>query len=62
MRMTRIATLIPEQEFNSCIPINYMQDTGNSLINQAPYIILKWNNCNASTSIGTMFVTTAMSF
>lgn len=39
-----------------------MNDAGNTLLNQAPYMILKWSGCNASTVIGTLFVTTAMSF
>jgi hypothetical protein len=37
-------------------------DPGSDLYATCPFIILKFNGCTASTVIGTLFVTSAISF
>jgi hypothetical protein len=61
-RLTRIGTVIPEQDLNTTVSSMEYTNPGSEYFNNMPFIIMKWNGCSASTAIGTIFVTLAISF
>jgi len=56
MKLTRLATWIPDLDQNALISKG-ANNNATILPYQNSYIIVKWNGCTASTQIGTLFVT-----
>lgn len=61
LKLTRLCTVIPEQDTLGTITSN-ISSTPDTAYNNSPIIIIKFNNCNASTALGTFFVTCSYSF
>lgn len=53
--MTRLGTLILEQDKVDTIPINYAANTNATGWNTQPFIFIKFTGCNTGT-IGTMYI------
>lgn len=60
-KLTRVGTWIPDQDKTATIPVNEVNELGSTIWNSSDFFFMKWNGCNASTVIGTVFITVSAS-